>query len=184
MTVGAAPVKTVHLIFAGVIDQAGAQRICQGLNAAMSDGVGHVHLMLQSAGGNVGDGVFLYNIFRSAPIGLTLYNGGQVCSSATIAFLGARSRIASPACLFMMHPTHFSPQFASGEMLGRLNATAAMEDARINAIFSEHLTLTDEQRATLKSADLWLHADDAVAAGLATSIGDFDIPKGERSYFL
>ena len=54
----------------------------------MAQRVAHVHLLFQSNGGTVGDGLCLYNFFRSLPISLTFYNTGSVASVAAIAYLG------------------------------------------------------------------------------------------------
>src|SRR5690348_5251045 len=133
------PEKPVYLVFVGPIDQAGVQRLALALNAALSDQNTDFHIMLQSAGGTVGDGVALYEILRCLPVTVTAYNCGQVCSAAVLAYLGAVKRVATTTSLFMIHLTHFSPQFASSGALGRLADTAALEDARIEQIYARHL---------------------------------------------
>ena len=82
----------VFAIFCGGIEQATAQKVVNSLTIAMGGKVKHVHLLFQSAGGYVGDGVFLYNLFRSIPIELTLYNVGQISSAGVVAYLGAKRR--------------------------------------------------------------------------------------------
>jgi ATP-dependent protease ClpP protease subunit len=176
--------KPVHLIFVGPIDQAGVQRLGQGLNAALNDQATSIHLMLQSAGGTVGDGVCLYEIFSCLPVALTAYNCGAVCSAATIAYLGAPKRVTSGSGLFMIHPTNYSPQFASSGTLGRLADAAILEDNRIEAIYNKHLALTEDQKAAHKTGDLWLSAEIAKEVGLATDIGDYRLPPGTRPYFI
>src|SRR5688572_8707271 len=86
--------------FVGFINQDALARVFKALSPAISNGVSHIHLLFQSAGGTVGDGIALYNYFRSLPVGLTLYNVGSVASIAAIAFLGARRRIATPHSTF------------------------------------------------------------------------------------
>ena len=178
------PEKAVYLVFVGPIDQQNAQRIGQSLNAALSDGNSQIHLMIQSAGGGVGEGVFLYEILRSLPVAVTTYNCGQVCSAAVLAFLGGQSRVCSTSGLFMIHPTHFSPQFAFSGTLMRLADTALLEDARIEEIYGRHITLSSEQKAVHAVSDLWLGADEAMKIGLATEVGGFSIPPGYRPYFI
>jgi ATP-dependent protease ClpP protease subunit len=89
------PPPEVYAIFCGGIDQAMAQKIVNNLTAASVQKVKHVHLLFQSAGGYVGDGVFLYNLFRSIPVELTLYNVGQISSAGVVAYLGAKRRKTS-----------------------------------------------------------------------------------------
>jgi ATP-dependent protease ClpP protease subunit len=84
----------------------------------------------------------------------------------------------------MIHPTHYSPQFAYSGALSRLADAAGLEDARIEQIYSQHITLTPEQKAVHQVGDLWLGAEAAVKSGIATEIGDFSPPPGTRPYFI
>jgi ATP-dependent Clp protease protease subunit len=76
----------LYAVFCGPIDGASAQRITQGIAAAMAQNVTHIHAIFQTSGGSVADGVFLYNYLRSLPIGLTLYNVGSVASIGVVAY--------------------------------------------------------------------------------------------------
>src|SRR5438552_18583391 len=93
----------VYGMFCGLIDQPAAQRIMHGINIATQTGKTRVHLLLQSTGGSIGDGICLYNYFRSCPIGLSIYNLGQLSSIAVIAYLGASDRVATANATFMLH---------------------------------------------------------------------------------
>src|SRR5213080_2998307 len=95
----------VWATFAGPIDQAAVQRALSNLATASGTGVKHVHLLFQSLGGTVGDGVCLYNVFRALPFDLTLYNAGSVQSIAVISYLGAKRRKASTHATFAIHRT-------------------------------------------------------------------------------
>ena len=75
----------IYAIFCGGMEQAAAQKIVGGLTYATANQVRHAHILYQSSGGLVGDGVFLYNLFRSLPIELTLNNVGAVMSAALVA---------------------------------------------------------------------------------------------------
>ena len=97
------PAKEAWAIFAGRIDNAAVARFMSNMTGATSEGFTHLHLLFQSFGGVVGDGVCLYNFFRALPSDLTIYNSGKVESIATIAFLGAGRRVASNRATFMVH---------------------------------------------------------------------------------
>ena len=57
--------RTVYAVFSGGIDQSTVQRIINAFTTAMSQGVTDVHLLFQSAGGFIGDGICLYNFLRA-----------------------------------------------------------------------------------------------------------------------
>jgi ATP-dependent protease ClpP protease subunit len=50
-------------------------------------GVNHLHLMFQTTGGDIGDGIALYNLFRALPITISLYNVGGYPLSESLHFL-------------------------------------------------------------------------------------------------
>ena len=77
----------VYAVFVDDINQANTSRIVNGITGAMAAGNKHAHVMFQSWGGFVGDGVMLYNFFRSlTALDISLYNAGQVASAAVIAY--------------------------------------------------------------------------------------------------
>jgi ATP-dependent Clp protease protease subunit len=169
------PSNIAYAVFAGPIDQAAVQRIFAGITTGTVNKVEEVHVLFHSHGGNVADGVCLYNFFRSLPLNLVLYNVGHVCSAATIAFLGAKKRKTSAYATFMIHRTQSVPQAATAERLHAIAHSVVADDERTEAILRQSLTLTDDQWAVHRSADLWLTAKEAVACGLA-EIGEFAPP--------
>ena len=94
----------------------------------MNAKVQHVHLLFQSAGGFVGDGIALYNYFKTLPIELTVYNSGAVASIGVIAYLGAKTRNASKYSAFMIHRTQRNPATSTANMLKSLAESAAIDD--------------------------------------------------------
>jgi ATP-dependent protease ClpP protease subunit len=75
----------VYASFAGAIDQATLSRIFQGFDFATQNGAQELHVLFQSAGGNVDESVALYNFLRTFPLELHFYNTGAVQSGATLA---------------------------------------------------------------------------------------------------
>ena len=181
MTNGVAPAKEVYGIFTGPIDQAAAQRISNAMSLAINNGVEGIHLLFQSGGGNVGDAIYLFNLFRSLPISLTLYNAGSIAFIGVIAYLGAAKRITTSNATFMVHRI---PVGATSGKLQSADNTAILDEKRIESILQSKLKLPEDKLKLRSVADLWLSADEAVAAGLATSIGDFIPPKGQLMFCI
>ena len=178
------PVAEMHAVYAGPIDTSALARIFKGCTTAINNNVPHLHLLMQSTGGYVGDGVCLYNFFRVMPIPLTLYNAGGLQSIATLAFLGARNRKVSAHASFMVHRTHLSPEWANADRLRASASLAILDDERTESILREHLTLPDELWFRHRYEDIFMSADDAIKYGLATAIGDFALPLGGKIYAL
>jgi ATP-dependent Clp protease protease subunit len=169
----------IYAVFCGFIDQASAQRL---LNAAamatQNPNVKHLHLLFQSTGGFVGDGICLYNFLRSLSIGVSLYNVGSVQSIATVAYLGAKTRKVSAHATFMIHRSTFTPQMPTADRLQAAAQMLTIDDRRTEDILRKHLTMSDEDWSNLRNNEFWFTAEDALKNGLATEIGEFAPPKG------
>jgi ATP-dependent Clp protease protease subunit len=176
------PDNEVFAVFCGLIDQAAVQRIFQGVTAAINTGVTHLHLLFQSTGGFVGDGVCLYNFFRSLPLSLTLYNAGAVQSIAAIAYLGAKKRQTSAHASFMIHRT-YTQQLATASRLQAAAKSLILDDQRTEAILREHLRLPDDRWKEFDYHDLVFSGREAVTIGLADEIGEFS-PKTAQVFNL
>jgi ATP-dependent protease ClpP protease subunit len=146
--------------------------------------VEEIHLLFHTIGGNVADGICLYNIFRATPMEIYLYNAGSISSIGVIAYLGADVRKTNIHGTFMIHKTTFTPMAATVDRLQSLANAAALDDSRVEAILHQHIQLAKEQWDIHKVSDLWLSADDAIKARLADSIGDFSPPIGEQFYYI
>ena len=60
--------KVAYYGFTGVIEPNNATKLAAAFNAAVNNGYDEVYLCINSVGGYVGDGVFLYNHMRGLPI--------------------------------------------------------------------------------------------------------------------
>jgi len=85
------PPNDVWLAFAGVLDLHIARALVAELNNALVAGVERVHLLLQSPGGSVNEGVFLFNYFNALPIEILAYYCGFIGSAAATRTLVPRN---------------------------------------------------------------------------------------------
>lgn len=174
----------VYAIYCGGIDQVNAQRAVNSLTIAIGGKVKHVHLLFQSAGGYVGDGVFLYNLLRSIPIETTLYNVGQVSSAGVVAYLGARHRKTTKTAIFMLHRSTNSPQFATATKLGHISKTLVLDDERTETIIRAHVKFPKEIWDAMVHHDVYVSGEDAVKFGIADEVGEFSPPPGVQVFNL
>jgi ATP-dependent Clp protease, protease subunit len=176
--------KVVYAVFCGDISQITAQKAVNGLTIAMGAKVEHVHLLFQTAGGYIGDGVFLYNFFRTIPVELTLYNCGQVSSAGVIAYLGAKNRRTSRFATFMLHRSASTQQFATSTKLQHAAKSLVLDDQRSEAIVREHVKFPPEFWENLEHHDVYVSGEEAVNFGLADEVTEFAPPAGIQVFNL
>ena len=172
-------------VFSDQVNQASVQRIFQSFALATHGDVKHAHVLFQSTGGFVSDGICLHNFFKSLPFELTLYNAGGISSIATIAYIGAKKRKTSASAVFQIHRTSFSSaQPTQASQLEALAEAARIDDERIEAILRTRVKLSEGQWNAWHHRDLVFSGTKAVELGFADEIGDFSPPPGSQIYSI
>lgn len=172
--------EEIWAVYCGDINAANTAKLVQGITTLGVQGTKKLHLLFQSWGGFVGDGIFLYNTLRKFPVEVILYNAGQVASAATLAFLGAHGRKTTANAVFMIHKSHTSPNGAGVDRLKAAADNLATDDARVESILRAHLGLPEELWTQFGYHDVFLSGEDAVKYGMADAIGEFSPPIGVR----
>jgi ATP-dependent Clp protease protease subunit len=186
-----APLQTVpadlYGMFTGMIDAPALQRFAANIDLASKGvpmGLKRVHLVFQSSGGGIGEGIALYNIFRAVPFELVLYNVGAVASIAVIAYLGAKTRRVSTYGAFMIHRTQTTAMSATTQTIKSFTDSAILHDKRTEAILRQHINMPDSKWAHFDHNDLWFSAEDAVQCGMANEIAEFSPPPGTQLFAI
>lgn len=172
--------EEIWAIYCGDINAANTSKLVNGLTTVGAGGTKRIHILFQSWGGFVGDGVFLYNALRKFPLEVVLYNAGQVASAATIAYLGAHSRKTTANAVFMIHKAINSPNGAGVDKLKAVAANLAIDDARMEDILRTHLRLPEDLWTQFRFHDVYLTGTDAVNYGMADEIGEFSPRAGAK----
>jgi ATP-dependent Clp protease protease subunit len=169
----------IYVTLSGVVDVQMVQRIFQGCAVAVNNRVRIMHLLIQSAGGNIAEGIAIYNYFRHLPIRLITYNAGTISSIAVIVFLAGTERKASESANFMIHRSHISPNPSSpAYQLQNLTDGLVADDQRTEKIYRSYITMPDEKWKMHEYVNLIISANEAVQFGLIHEISDFKPPEG------
>lgn len=173
--------KEAWYTLSGDVNSDMVHRVFEAVSSMTHDGIDTAHILVQSNGGYVSDGLCLYNFLARAPINFVMYNGGAVASIAVILFLCGTRRYASETARFMVHKSHATASpGARPDALNIIVEGLRADDARTEAILRKHVDLTPEQWAIHQYSDLHLTARDARTAGMITDVADFAPPKGAR----
>ncbi|MFT5535012.1 MAG: ATP-dependent Clp protease protease subunit [Burkholderiaceae bacterium] len=172
-----------YFTLTGDINSDMVRRVFDALGKMTVKGIGTAHILLQSNGGYVSDGICLYNTLRNAPLNLIMYNGGAVASIAVTVFLAGQHRVASDTARFMIHKSHATaPVGARPEALQIIAEGLMADDRRTEAILRRHITLTKRMWDVHAHSDLHLSPQDALDTLLIERLGDFAPPSGSQLF--
>jgi ATP-dependent Clp protease protease subunit len=174
MSVSPVP-KEAWLTFATPqINNEACSRLFGTMAQIVHNGFTRIHLLIQSSGGFVGDGIAMYNLLRNLPVEIVTYNGGAVESIAVLPYLAGKVRRASKTATFMIHRTGCTlPSRATAEDLKAKVEQFDVLDRNSEEILRLHLTMPDDKWAIHAARDLLISAQEAKEFGIAHEIADF-----------
>ena len=171
--------ETGYFTLSGDVNSEMVRRVFDAIGKMTANGTRTAHLLLQSNGGYVSDGICLYNMMTHAPIEFVMYNCGAVASIAVTLYLAGQQRVASDTARFMIHKSHATaPQGARPDALKIIADGLMADDRRTETILRRHIRLTDEMWQVHAYSDLHLAATEALGTGLIHRIGEFAPPAG------
>jgi ATP-dependent Clp protease protease subunit len=171
--------KEAWFTLSGDVNSDMVHRVFEAVAGMTEDGIETAHVLVQSNGGYVSDGLCLHNFLANAPVEFVMYNGGAVASIAVILFLAGTRRYASETARFMIHKSHATASPGSRpDALNIIVEGLRADDARTESILRKHIELTPEQWGIHQYGDLHLTGRDAATAGLVDEVRDFAPPKG------
>lgn len=141
--------------------------------AALPGTVGEVTVHINSFGGEVAEGIAIYNALKASPAHVTTVCEGFACSIASVIFMAGDERVMRPASLLMVHNPWMTATGNSAEL------RRAADDLDVMAQLSKTAYLTAVGDAldadtldALMDAETWITPEEAVAYGLATSVAE------------
>ncbi len=171
--------KEAYFTLAGDVNSDMVHRVFEAVSRMTARDVDTAHVLVQSNGGYVSDGLCLYNFLSNAPIKFVMYNAGAVASIAVILFLGGAQRYASETARFMVHKSHATASpGARPDALEIIVDGLRADDARTEQILRKHVEFTPEHWGVHAYSDLHLTAREAKAVGLIDDVADFAPPRG------
>src|SRR5471032_1069761 len=157
------------------------RRVFEAAADMTEDHIETAHILIQSNGGYVSDGICLYNYLSRLPINIITYNAGAVASIAVILYLAGGQRYASETARFMVHKSHASaPHGARPDALRIIVEGLQADDARTEQILRAHVNFSDDHWKIHAYSDLHLTASEGLEVGMVDGVVDFVPPKGRR----
>ena len=137
----------------------------------LPDDVTEIAVHINSYGGEVAEGVAIYNALRSHNANVTTICEGFACSIASVVFMAGDRRIMRDSSLLMLHNASMP---ANGDANAHRKAASDLDVITeiSKTAYLNHATeeLTAEKLSELMDAETWVTPEQALEWGLATEI--------------
>jgi ATP-dependent Clp protease, protease subunit len=174
------PPHSAYISFSAEINANTTESLLATIANCVNQKVAEVHLLMSTPGGNVMNGMNLYNVLRGLPFTLITHNVGNVDSIGNAIFLAGHRRYACPHSTFMFHGVGFDIQnlrFDESKCRETLKSIL-VEHKRIGTVIRERTNLQDKTIRTLFREAQTKDATYAATSGIIHEIREVTIPPG------
>lgn len=124
---------------------------------------------INSPGGVADEGIAIYNLLKRHAAGVETHNDALAASAASVIFLAGSSRYAAKGSRVMIHRAS-SVVWGNSLALAKEASTLEKYDQSQCEIYCGYLGKTTIETMALLDAETWYTSDEAVTAGLASSL--------------
>lgn len=128
-----------------------------------------INVHLSSYGGEVAEGLAIYNSLKQHKAKIRTYCDGFACSIASVVFMAGEERIMSNASLLMVHNPWTYTEGNAQELRKIADDLDKMSQASVNA-YLEHVHLKEDEVKQLLDDETWLTPQEALDYGFATAV--------------
>ena len=140
-----------------------------------------INVRINSYGGEVAEGLAIYNALKRQKAHVKTYCDGFACSISSVIFMAGEERIMNSASLLMIHNAWTQTSGNAEELRKQADDLDAITQASINAYLSS-VTISREELQTLLDKETWITPQQALDMGFATTIiGDNGSGKPNQS---
>lgn len=128
-----------------------------------------INVHINSYGGEVAEGLAIYNILRQHKAKVKTYCDGFACSAASVVFMAGDERIMSNASLLMIHNAWCYAVGNAAQLRKGADDLDTITQASVNAYLNA-INITEDELKQMLDNETWILPDDALEMGFATSI--------------
>ena len=147
--------------------------------AALGD-VSRINVFITSYGGEVGEGVAIYNELKRHKAKVVTYCDGFACSIASVIFMAGDERIMNDASALMVHNAWTSAAGNANELRKAADDIEKLNQLSLTA-YKTHFKGSDEELQALLDGETWLLPEEAVEYGFATAIENHESDKASQN---
>lgn len=132
-----------------------------------------IDVYINSYGGEVAEGLAIYNALKRHKAKIRTHVDGFACSIASVIFMAGDERIMPNTSCLMIHNPWVLAAGNANELRKQAEDLEVIGECSINA-YMEHVNITVEELKELLDKESWLSPKEAVEMGFATSNEDDD----------
>ena len=136
--------------------------------AGLTD-IDEITVRINSYGGEVKEGVAIYNALKNSPAKVTTVVDGFACSAASIVFCAGDERIMCDASLLMIHNAWSWAEGDANALRKQADDLDKLTEPSIKAYLSV-ADITEDELRQMMDAETWIDSDDALEMGFATQV--------------
>ncbi len=139
--------------------------------------VDEIEVHINSYGGEVAEGLAIYNALRGHTARVKTVCDGLACSIASVIFMAGDERVMRKASLLMIHNAWAYGEGNAAELRKQADDLDAITEASKVAYLSR-ISIDAEELTALMDAETWIAPERAVEMGFATAVDEFDDAPG------
>ncbi len=137
--------------------------------ASLGDEIDTINVHINSYGGEVAEGLAIYNALKRHKAKVKTYCDGFACSIASVIFMAGDERIMSNASLLLIHNAWTWGSGNANDFRKQADDLDTITQASVNAYMS-HVNITEEELKEMLDNESWITPQDALNMGFATAI--------------
>jgi ATP-dependent Clp endopeptidase proteolytic subunit ClpP len=130
-----------------------------------------INLRINSAGGDVFEGIAIYNSLKKHNATINVEVEGLAASMASVIMLAGDTITASENSLIMIHNPSVGIQGESKDLTKKAELLDKIKDQMVG-IYSSRTGMDSEQVVQMMDSETWLTANEALEVGLVTNVGE------------
>lgn len=135
--------------------------------------VEEINVHINSYGGEVAEGLAIYNTLKNSSFKVTTYCDGFACSAASIIFMAGDERVMNSASLLMIHNAWAYAAGNANDFRKQADDLDKITQGSIKAYMSR-VSISEEVVKQLLDEETWLTAEESKEYGFATKVLEID----------
>lgn len=144
---------------------------------ALPENISNINIRINSYGGEVAEGLAIYNTLKTCGKYVTTMIDGFACSAASMIFMAGTERIINNSSLLMIHNA-LTYTVGNAEQLRKEADDLEKINEQIIKTYMEYVNITIDEVKKMMDDETWITPEEALEKGFASEIGN--VPESEN----